>query len=50
LKHRPLSKGPIKPLRDIPAFDREVVERMQVGASSLHLHQFEVGFVALIYL
>jgi hypothetical protein len=50
LKHRPLGKGPIKPLRDIPAFDREVVERMQVGASFLHLHQFEVGFVVLIYL
>jgi hypothetical protein len=28
----PLSKGQIRPLQEIPSFDQEAVERMQVGA------------------
>ncbi len=32
LKPRPLSKGQIRPLQEIPSFDREAVEQMQVGA------------------
>lgn len=42
-------KNSLKPCRDIPAFDREVAERMQVGVNSVFLLRSQIVECCFIY-